>query len=160
MHDVRGIVKMRAWKRGRLLWEIERENLIVTAGLTPISKLVGGTTANQAITVIGFGAGTAAPVVTDTDITPPAYYKAVTSVSFPTAGQAQFSWSLVGATDTGAVGLTITELAFYANTGAVSMPVARPSGAAPSLTMYAHLQWPSFTVLSGGTYTGTWTFVA
>ncbi len=56
--------------------------------------------------------------------------------------------------------MTFTELAFYANTGAVGMPVTRTSGGAPSLTMVGHIQWPSFTVSSGGTYTGTWTFIA
>jgi hypothetical protein len=161
---VRGFVKVRAWKRGRLLWEIERENTVVTAGLTPIANLIGGgSLAANSISIIGFGSGapTNPPPVTDTDFTAlPGYYKAMASITFPAAGQATFNWSLVGATDTAAVGMVITELGFFANTGSISLPVFRSSGAAPNVTMCAHVVEPAFTVLSGGTYTGNWTFVA
>jgi hypothetical protein len=161
---VRGFVKIRAWKRGRLLWELERENTVVTAGLAPIANLVGGgSSAANSIAIIGFGSGAPSnpPPVTDTDFTTlPGYYKAMASISFPSAGQATFNWSLVGATDTAAVGMVVTELGFFANTGAISLPLYRPSGAAPNVTMVAHTVEPAFTVLSGGTYTGNWTFIA
>jgi hypothetical protein len=161
---VRGFVKIRAWKRGKLLWEIERENTVVTAGLTPIANLVGGgSLAANSISIIGFGSGAPAnpALPTDTDFTAlPGYYKAMASITFPSAGQATFNWSLVGATDTAAVGMVVTELGFFANTGAISLPLFRASGAAPNVTMVGHLAEAAFTVLSGGTYTGSWTFIA
>ena len=157
---VRGIVAVQKWERGRLLWTRRGENLIVTAALPLIAKLVGGGAGTNIIGAVGFGSGGAAPQVTDTDITTPAYYNAVASVSYPSPGQAQFTWSLTGSGDPSAVGMTVTELAFYANSGSVTLPVWRPSGAAPNLTMYAHILLNVGTIAGGGSYTGTWTFVA
>ncbi len=86
---------------------------------------------------------------------------ALPAPTFPQAGQCEFSWSLSGATDTGAVGINVQELAFYANTGAVALPIARASGAAaPNMTMYAHILLPVGVIASNGNYSGTWTFVA
>ncbi|HUO06587.1 MAG TPA: hypothetical protein VMU16_15440 [Candidatus Binataceae bacterium] len=160
MRKIRGFVELKKWERGRLLWTRTAENLIVNSALPLIANLVGGAAGTNLIGVVGFGSGSAAPQVTDTDITAPAYYKAIASVTYPSAGQAQFTWSLTGAGDASAVGMTATELAFYANTGSVSLPVWRPSGTAPSLTMYAHILLNVGVIASGGSYTGTWTFVA
>ncbi len=157
---MRGFVTLRYFKRGRLIWTRERENLIVNAGLTPIAALVGGGGANG-ITVIGFGSGTAAPQPTDTTLTAPAYYKALPAATFPQAGQAQFAFTLSGATDTGAVGMNLQELGFFANPNALAMPITQASGAgAPALTMYAHELFAIGVVASNGTYQGTWTFIA
>ncbi|MGH7815120.1 MAG: hypothetical protein ACREQI_14100 [Candidatus Binataceae bacterium] len=166
MRKIRGFVTVTKWHRGRRIWTIEKENLIVTAGLGPIGNLLGGAaSATNAISVVGFGSGNAAPAITDVDLTPPAYYKAGLAVSNPSSGQAQFTWSLSGATspDTGdwqAVGMNVTELAFFANTGSLGLPINRPSGAAPNLTMIGHILLNLGTIESGGNYTGTWTFVA
>jgi hypothetical protein len=161
---VRGFVQMRAWHRGKLLWEIEGENTVVTAGLTPIANLVaGGSSAANSIAIVGFGSGSPPnpPLNTDTDFAAlPGYYKAVASVSFPAPGQATFAWQLVGATDTDAVGMTVSEVGFFANTGSISLPLYRASGGAPNVTMVGHIVEPAFTVLSGGTYNGNWTFIA
>jgi len=158
----RGHVTIRAWRRGKLLWTREGDNLIVNAALGPIANLVGGAVvATNAIAVVGFGSGTTAPTVNDTDITAPAYYKAVASVSYPQSGYAQFTWEIVGSTDTGAVGINVQELAFYANSGSVALPIARAAGAgAPNLTMMAHILLNVGVIASNGSYTGTWTFEA
>jgi hypothetical protein len=157
---MRGFVTIRYFRRGRLIWTRERENLIVNAGLAPIAALVGGAGPNG-ITVVGFGSGTAAPQPTDTALTAPAYYKALPAATFPQAGQAQFAWTLSGATDTGAVGINVTELGFFANPNALALPITQASGAgAPALTMYAHILETLGVIASNGTYQGTWTFVA
>jgi len=162
---MRGFVRARAWKRGRLLWELERENTVVTAALAPISKLVAGVYAGNFISVVGFGSGNpgAVPPVTDVDLTAtPAYYNDTGLVTYPSPGQVQFSWKIdTTGPDAAAVGLTISELGFFANTGAVGTPLSRALGAgAPALTMYAHIPWPAFAVAASGIYEGTWTFVA
>lgn len=162
---MRGFVRIKAWKRGRLLWELERENTIVTASLPLIAKLVAGVYAGNFISVVGFGSGAPAdpPPATDSDLTAtPAYYNDVGAVSYPTPGQVQFPWTIdTTGPDAAAVGLTISELGFFANTGAVGMPLSRALGAgAPALTMYAHIVWPAFAVAASGIYQGTWTFQA
>ena len=40
--DVHGLVKISAWKRGKLLWTRERPNVFCTSGLGPIAQLAGG----------------------------------------------------------------------------------------------------------------------
>jgi hypothetical protein len=163
---MKGIVCICKWRRSRrgvfvLEREWRRENLIVNGALALIAELVGGTTGGNFISAVGFGSGTAAPSVTDTDITAPAYYKALSAPTFPQSGQCQFSWEIVGSTDTGAVGLTIQELGFYANTGTVALPISRASGdGAPSMTLCAHVSEFVGAIAAGGSYTGTWTFVA
>jgi len=152
-----GFIQVKAWKRGRLLWTLERENLIVTAGKTPVAKLIGGTVSNESVTAIGFGSGTTAPAITDTDLgATPAYYKALGTVTFPAAQQVQFAWSLSGSSDSGAVGMNVQEVALFCNTGAVSLPITRPSGAAPAMTMFAHQLFPLGTIGAGTNYTATW----
>lgn len=155
----RGRVHVRAWRRGRLLFELERDNLVVTAGMTPVSKLLGGDNANQAIAAVGFGSGTGAPAIGDTQLTAPAYYKALSSHSYPSAGQVQFNWSLAGGTDTGAIGIDIQELGLFANTGAIALPVYEAS-AAPSMTLFAHILLGLGAFSSGLNFSGSWTITA
>ncbi len=73
--------------------------------------------------------------VGDTALSNPAYYNAIASHSFPTAGQVQFNFGLTGGTDTGAYGLNLQEIGLFCNTGAISLPF---EGAPPSVTMFAH----------------------
>ncbi len=153
---LRGHVRVRAWRRGRFLWEIDRDNLVVTAGMTPASKLLGGDVTNQSVTAIGAGAGTAAVTVGDTQLTAPAYYKALTSHSYPAAGQVQFNWTLAGGTDTGAIGININELGLFCNTSAIALPVYEAS-AAPGMTLFAHLLLGLGAFSSGLNFSGSWT---
>lgn len=154
----KGRVTMRAWRRGRLLWEIDRDNLVVTAGLTPVANLLAGIVTNQSIAAIGFGSGTAAPALTDTALTAPAYYRAIGTSSFPAAGQVLFNWSLTTAADAAAFGITIGELGLLVNTGPAVLPFSQASGgAAPSMTLFARILLGLGTFASGMNFSGTWT---
>jgi len=121
----KGIVRL--YRRGRLLWE--RENLFVSAGLTALANLLGGTTAGQSVAVVGFGSGTTTPAAGDTGLgANPAYYNAVGTVTIGpaggvAAGSVQFVYQLVAA-DYAANPLTITELGLFGNTGSASFPAA------------------------------------
>ncbi len=144
----KGIVRL--WHRGRLLWECE--NLFVNAGLTALANLIAGVTAGQYVSVIGFGSGTAAPAVGDTGLTSPYYFKSIDSYSFPSAGSAQFNYSLK-TTDTGVPNpLSITELGLFANSGSVALP-----GGIQPTPLIAHVSVPLFSYTGGGNYSGTWT---
>lgn len=121
---MKGFVEIRAWRRGRLLWTRERDNLVVNAGLVCAANLLGGNVAGQSISAIGFGSGAATPAVTDTALGSPSYYRALGTVSYPAAGQVQFAWSLSGSTDWGALGINIQEMALYCNTAPVTLPAA------------------------------------
>jgi len=153
---MRGFVRLARWQHGRLLWVREQENLIVSAALPLIAHLVGGGPSSNAIAAFGIGSGTTAPAIADTVLVAPAYYKALSAPTYPQAGQVQFTWTITGAGDPGAVGLNGQELGIFANTGAATLPSTSSSG----LTMYAHLLMAVGPILSTGTYTGTWTFVA
>lgn len=161
-----GIVRGEVWRQRRgirvMLGRFERRNLIVNAAAVPRAKLLGGDVADEPISVAGFGSGTAQPTLADTVLTAPAYYNAIASHSYPQAGQVQFNWQLVSGTDTGAYGMTFTEMGLFANTGAIALPVAQASGAgAPNLTLIAHLLLPSsIAYASGVNVSGSWTISA
>lgn len=90
---------------GALIERIEEANLIVNGAKDQLARLVGGAGANRHITHIGFGVGTSAASPNNTGLTG-AYWKPITSVSYPATGQAAFAWSLSTAE---ANGLAITE---------------------------------------------------
>src|SRR5882757_2588598 len=113
-----GIVRIRLVEAGKIVWAYEGHNLFVYAGRPALASLLGGDTAGQSATVIGFGSGSTAPPVGDTALTAPAYYKAIGGHVTDGNGAVVFDWSLTGA-DTGALGLTIQELALLANSAAI-----------------------------------------
>lgn len=90
---------------GALIERIEEPNLIVDGAKNQLARLVGGSGAGRHITHIGFGVGTSAASPNNTGLTG-AYWKPITSVSYPATGQAAFAWSLSTAE---ANGLAITE---------------------------------------------------
>ncbi len=116
-----GTVRIRVFREGRLLYAIERPNLFVNAGLPALAALLGGDTTGQFASAIGFGSGSNAPTIGDTGLTAPAYYKAIDSHSEDGNGSVTFNWSLT-TSDTGADGITIQELALFANHASVGLP--------------------------------------
>jgi len=116
-----GFVRYRVFESGRLVLVVEGENLFVNDGRPALAKLLGGDSAGEFASAIGFGSSGTAPSVTDSALTAAAYYKALSSHSQDGTGSVTFNWSL-GATDTGAQGITIQELGLFADRTSVALP--------------------------------------
>jgi hypothetical protein len=121
----RGLVTL--YRDGHLIFA--GQNLVVNSGLTALANLLGGTTAGEFVSVVGFGSGSTAPAVTDTGLAAtPAYYNAVGTITIGpsggvAAGSVQFDYALQ-TTDYAANPLTIQELGLFGNTGATLYPAA------------------------------------
>lgn len=105
-------------------------NLVVNAAAPAMANLAAGASTGHFISAVGFGSGTAAPAVTDTDLgAAPKYYNAVGGSNFPGSGEAQFSCSL-SASDYAAVGMTVTEMGLFANSSSIALPASVGAGIA------------------------------
>jgi len=100
-----GEFRLAIYRAGQLVEEFAEPNLIVNGAKDQLARLVGGNGANRHVTQIGFGTGTAAASPGNTALTG-AYWKPVTSVSYPATGQVAFAWSLSTAE---ANGMALTE---------------------------------------------------
>lgn len=74
---VTGKVRLRAYKDGVLVDEVESHNLVVNAGLNMLCDLLDGTE-TTGLTYHALGTGTAAPLSTDTALTTEGSRKAIT----------------------------------------------------------------------------------
>ena len=146
-----GIVRIRLLERGRVAWEHEGRNLFVNAGLPALAALLGGDTSGEFAAAVGFGSGSNAPAMTDRALTTPAYYKTLDSHSEDGNGSVTFNWSLTTG-DTGAVGITIQELAIFANHGSTGLP-----GTTAPTPMLARKTIAPIVFSSGMSISGTWT---
>lgn len=90
---------------GALVERVEEANLIVNGAKDQLARLVGGSVEGRHITHIGFGVGASAASPSNIGLTG-AFWKPITSVSYPATGQVAFAWSLSTAE---ANGLAITE---------------------------------------------------
>lgn len=89
-----GLFQLQAYDpNNKLLWVYQDANLVVDAGRSQIARLVGGDVTNRSVNRIGFGSNGSAPVATDTALTT-AFLKAVTAVSYPSAGVVKFDFTL------------------------------------------------------------------
>ena len=150
----RGKIRFSVSRHGKLLFKAEYENLYVNAGLPALAALLGGDYAGQFGAAIGFGSGANPPLVTDTALTAPVYYKALLSHSEDGLGDVTFNWSLAssgGSGDTGAIGITITELGLFGNTGSVGLP-----GSTAPAPLLARRTIAPLAFASGMTVTGSW----
>ena len=146
-----GIVRIRVVQEGRLVWRYEGRNLFVNAGRPALASLLGGDTAGEFASAIGFGSGSTPPTVNDTALTAPAYYKTLNSHTEDGLGAVAFDWSLTPA-DTGAIGLTIQELGLFANSAAIGLP-----GTTTPTPMIARKTIAPILFIAGMTISGTWT---
>jgi hypothetical protein len=146
-----GIVRAWIFDCGRVIATICDSNLFVNAGLPALAALLGGDTAGEFATVIGFGSGSNTPSLTDTGLTAPGYYKTLDSHSENGAGSVTFNWSLTSA-DTGAVGVTIQELGLFANSTSATLP-----GANAPTPLLARKTISPITFTSSMSLSGTWT---
>jgi hypothetical protein len=136
---------------GRIVWAYEGRNLFVNAGLPALAALLGGDTTGQFAAAVGFGSGSNAPTVNDTGLTGPAYYKALDAHSEDGNGGLTLNWSLT-TSDTGADGLTIQELAIFANHSSTGLP-----GTTAPTPMLARKTIAPITFGAGMSISGTWT---
>ncbi len=118
-----GCVRLWVREHGRIVYELAGANLFVNAGLPALAALLGGDTAGEFAAAVGFGSGSNPPTVSDTALTAPAYYKALDSHSEDGNGSVTFNWSLT-TNDTGAQGITIQEIALFANKNSTALPGA------------------------------------
>lgn len=84
---------LKVYRRGLLVDEMDEPNLIVTSSKATLARLLGGDTTNRSVTKIGFGTSGTAPVVGNTGLTSP-FVKAISSVTYPVAGDVQFNYAL------------------------------------------------------------------
>jgi hypothetical protein len=146
-----GIVRIRLVKGGRIVWTYEGRNLFVNAGRPALAALLGGDTSGEFAAAVGFGTGSNAPTVTDTALTAPAYYKALDGHSEDGIGGLTLDWSLTTA-DTGAQGITIQELAIFANHSSTGLP-----GTTAPTPMLARKTIAPMVFGTGMSISGTWT---
>jgi len=146
-----GIVTYRLFRHGVLLRAERVPNLFVNAGLPALAALLGGDTAGEFASAVGFGSGTAAPLVTDTALTAPAYYKTLDGHAEDGNGSVTFNWSLT-TLDTGADGIGIGELGLFANHTGVGLP-----GSAAPTPLIAHRTIAVIAFTTGMSISGTWT---
>jgi len=151
MKRPQGMVRIALSRRGRELWRAEFENLFVNAGLPALAALLGGDTSGEFAAAIGFGSGAAAPTINDTALTTPAYYKSLDGHNEDGNGSVTFNWSLTTG-DTSAQGITIQELALFANHSGVGLP----GSAAPS-PMLARKTISPIVFGANMSLSGTWT---
>jgi hypothetical protein len=151
MKRPKGIVRIRVVERGRVVWTHEGRNLFVNAGRPALAALLGGDTTGEFAAAIGFGSGSGAPTVTDTALTAPVYYKALDGHSEDGNGSVTLSWSLTTA-DTGSQGITIQELAIYANHASAGLP-----GTTAPTPMLARKTIAPIVFGAGMSISGTWT---
>lgn len=151
MSRPKGIVRIRVMEGGRLIAVYEGRNLFVNAGKPALAALLGGDTTGEFGAAIGFGSGLTAPTADDTALTAPGYYKALDGHSADGNGSVTFNWSL-GVADTGALGITIQELALFANHSNTGLPGANAPTPMLARKTIAPIVFASSTSLSG-----TWT---
>ena len=123
----------------------------MNAGRPALAALLGGDTTGEFAAAVGFGSGLAAPAVTDSALTAPGYYKTLDSHSEDGNGSVTFNWSLTGA-DTGALGITIQELALFANHASAGLP-----GTTAPTPMLARKTIAPIVFGAGMSISGTWT---
>ena len=98
-------------------------NLVVDSAYVAMASLMSGGASNQAVAAAGFGSGTTAPALTDTDLGgEPKYYNAVGGHTFPAAGEVQFTIDLTVGVDYAAAGITVTEVGLFGNSAAIALP--------------------------------------
>ena len=90
---LRGHFRMRVYLRGVLIETFEDHNLIVDGARSLVIRLISGNGNGVYVNRIAFGTNGNIPVPNDTEIAAPVI-KTVDQVSYPSANQAQFDWSL------------------------------------------------------------------
>jgi hypothetical protein len=92
--EMRGDVSVRGYnERGELVYEFDKQNLVVTGGKSVMANLLAYANSDFVIDGIGFGTGSAAPALTDTGLTG-SFTKPLGAVSFPSPNSVKWEWVL------------------------------------------------------------------
>jgi hypothetical protein len=137
--NVRGEVHLRVFEGEELVQDFSDKNLVVTLGRTNIAKLLGGDAAGKKITSFKAGTSGTAPTSADTAITSP-FSKAITSATYPAAGQVQFNFSIETSE---ANGMTIQEFGLFNEDG----------------SMFARKTWGAIAKTNSIRIVGTWKII-
>ena len=123
---IRGVIRLEIHRDGHPVEIWEEENLVVNNGKSNLARLLGdGGGSTRKIKQVGFGIGVAAAAPGDVGLTG-ATYKDVT-VSYPTASQAVFSFTLEKSEGNG---LNITEFGLIHENGNLFARKVRTAGLA------------------------------
>lgn len=106
---VRGHFHMKHWRNGLLVDVEDCPNIIVNGAKEVQARLIGGDVTNRSITKIGVGIGSGAAAAGNTSLTTP-FVRALTGVTYPSAGQVQFAFTIAGSE---ANGLAIIEFGLF-----------------------------------------------
>ena len=129
-----GVLTLKAYNKGILVWEKKDKNLIVTNGyLSLLNALIG--TSNKYISKVQAGTNGIAPALTDTAITAPFDILITTTVITTSKLTINFE---IGATD--AVGMTIAEFGLITEEGG----------------LFSRKAWTPFLKTADLTINGTW----
>ncbi|SHJ80225.1 hypothetical protein [Desulfofundulus thermosubterraneus] len=109
---VKGELRLRIYRKGRLMEVWEDENLVVDAGRSVMAKLIGGQ-AGLNVNRVAFGTNATDPAPGDTAIQN-AFIKPISAVSYPTATQVRFDFTLL---ESEANGLSIREFGLLCANG-------------------------------------------
>jgi hypothetical protein len=90
---MRGVFRMRIYRRGTLIEKYEDHNLIVDGARTAMARLVAGNGTGKSISRIAFGTNGDMPVPDNTSIISP-FTKIFDHISYPASNQVEFAWSL------------------------------------------------------------------
>lgn len=142
MLPIKGIVTttILCGKTGRILQQDTINNLVVNVGAEMLLDLITGTTANNSITQIGFGTGSAATAATDTALTGQ-YLRASGAVTTPTAKQRKIT-STLGTSEFN--GNTIQEMGLFgpaAGGSKMFSRVLRPGGIVKTSAIAVQVDW-------------------
>jgi hypothetical protein len=91
---IRGVFRVKVYRRGKLIEVFEDSNLIVKGARTAMEQLIAGNVAGKSIDRIAFGTSGSVPTPDDTAIAGP-FVKPLSGVSFPDTGGVEFSWDLL-----------------------------------------------------------------
>lgn len=92
--SVNGSIEINVYKHGKLIETIRKQNLVVTNGLQMLANLLGGTILNNVPQMIGFGTGTAAPILSDNTLTG-ITTKTLGTPTYPNPNQIAFPFSVL-----------------------------------------------------------------
>jgi hypothetical protein len=109
----RGRFTLQVFRKGLLVEDFVKNNLIVIGSKFTQAQLLGGVSAGNSVTTLGYGTNGSGPSATDTALTG-AYTNAVNGVTFPTSNTVQFGFAL-GTTE--ANGIAISEFGLLTGAG-------------------------------------------